>query len=489
MSEVQTPAAACPHCHRSIPPSATRCPSCQQDLPLNLGRTAEDEASPADSSPAVPPPMPEGPPAPQPGELPPRLRLFDLAVLSLLLLALAAGIALKAAGGRVQLATWIAQCATDFGDPQGRGLQAWRIERPPQIQEVNLIEVRRADTSLDGLSDRLIESLGLTPAERYRLEPEHWSEDRLEQMRAASTTGGDWLVTILADEPTGRQLDVLLHTRRLRGLAAFAFHRRAGMVAIYGPLLLPVGLGLALGLAVRWGGVLRWRRHRAAAWDAYQAERARRLFRLQEIIEESQRLAETGQSSRALARAQSVLSQWPAFPPAIALRRRLAQFDAEDRMPLPATILYLRVVGTPYAYQAPAGSETVTVGRQRKRSGGVEGTGNDLVIRVPGADDKTLRISRRHLEIRRIAGECFAVDRSTAGTRLNGRPMLRDEPAPIRSGDHLSIADVLTLEVLIRAETLTGMAPPAVDVSPSLRRSEPLLVEATVGDLKTVDPE
>jgi hypothetical protein len=158
--------------------------------------------------------------------------------------------------------------------------------------------------------------------------------------------------------------------------------------------------------------------------------------------------------------------------------------------------LYLQVQGSPYAYRAPFGAERVTVGRQRRKAGQLADEGNDFVIRIPESDSKTRVLSRRHLEFKRIDGQYFVIDRSTTGTQLNGRPLVRNESAAVVSGDLISVAEVLTLEILIRPAqpvgNLTGRSRPKSAVSEmelSSWNHSGVVVEATLGDLVTMDEE
>jgi serine/threonine protein kinase len=95
-----------------------------------------------------------------------------------------------------------------------------------------------------------------------------------------------------------------------------------------------------------------------------------------------------------------------------------------------APALCLRIEGTPYAYRPAPGQEVITLGRQRRKPGQPPGYGNDVVLRVPGNDPLSARISRRHLEIDLRGGGFVVTDRSTGGTLHNGRPLLRDVPTP-----------------------------------------------------------
>ncbi len=154
----------------------------------------------------------------------------------------------------------------------------------------------------------------------------------------------------------------------------------------------------------------------------------------------------------------------------------------------PPTV-FLRVVGTPYAYQAPVTAQTVTVGRQRRKPGAAAGEGNDLVIRVPDADDQSLHISRRHLEIQRTGNQWRVVDCSRVGTQLDGVTLVKDQPVPLRSGSQLVLAGVITLEFLVQVESMAIDRQPLVNLAPNAARGMPIVMEASVGDMITVEPD
>jgi hypothetical protein len=162
-----------------------------------------------------------------------------------------------------------------------------------------------------------------------------------------------------------------------------------------------------------------------------------------------------------------------------------ANFATLDQSSRPT--IFLRIVGTPYAYQAPIAAQTVTVGRQRRRPG-LSDEGNDLVIRVPDSTDQTLRISRRHMEIQRIGNKYFVVDHSRGGTQLDGKALVKGQPTPLDSGNQLVLAGVITLEFLVQVDSLAINAQAFVNLPPSPLRRMPIVMEASVGDMITVEP-
>jgi serine/threonine protein kinase len=148
--------------------------------------------------------------------------------------------------------------------------------------------------------------------------------------------------------------------------------------------------------------------------------------------------------------------------------------------------LTLRVVGTPYVYRADPQQIVVTVGRQRCRMDAPAGEGNDLVIRITGDDEKSLRISRRHLELARTSEGYVVTNRGRAGTLHNGRPLPLGVAAPLAGGDRLDVAGVLVLDVSFDAPTGSPAAPTA-ELPAGEDKAARLLLEATTGDMMAVD--
>jgi len=148
--------------------------------------------------------------------------------------------------------------------------------------------------------------------------------------------------------------------------------------------------------------------------------------------------------------------------------------------------LTLRIAGTSFAYRADPRQDVITVGRQKRRPDSPPGEGNDFVVRVTGDDALSLRISRRHLEIRRTPGGYAVTDHGRAGTLLNGAPLPPGTAAPLAHGDRLAVAGVLTLEVLLDDVNRTAAAP-TLDMPVGENQAARLLLEATTGDIVTLD--
>jgi len=147
--------------------------------------------------------------------------------------------------------------------------------------------------------------------------------------------------------------------------------------------------------------------------------------------------------------------------------------------------LTLRVIGTPFAYRPAPMQTVISLGRQKRRPGEPPEAGNDVVLRVPGNDALSGRISRRHLEIRRTAtGGHEVIDRSKAGTLLNGRPLTRDVAAPLSGGDRIVVAGVLALEVELEGRPAGRAVAGEVAVPQAGNR---VMLEASLGDLMTME--
>jgi serine/threonine protein kinase len=151
----------------------------------------------------------------------------------------------------------------------------------------------------------------------------------------------------------------------------------------------------------------------------------------------------------------------------------------------PAAALTLRIGGTSFAYRPAPSQDVITVGRQKRRPGDPPDCGNDLVVRVPGNDALSGRISRQHLEIRRSGDGHVVVDHSKAGTLHNGRPLVRGVPAPLAPNDSLVLAGVITLEVVLQVGP--AARPPTLAQVRHCAGGSAVLFEATVGDMITLE--
>jgi pSer/pThr/pTyr-binding forkhead associated (FHA) protein len=250
----------------------------------------------------------------------------------------------------------------------------------------------------------------------------------------------------------------------------------------------------------------RYRRNLQKQYEEFQKKRTEKIFEAKSQLDEARTFAQKGELAQALViinrLLKSVSRSMPVYNEMLDLKKiillqvqsgggaitvsTLKKNDSISSSLNTSKLLYLRILGTPYAYQAPYGLEEIAIGRQRrKQDGSIDNIGNDVVIRVPGSDQRSLRISRRHLEIKRINAEYFVVDKSSRYTKLNGKVLSENQPYQLQSGDRLSIADVLTLEVLIRVKLTGSKANNLISIDSPNKDQDKLLIEASIGDMLT----
>ncbi|AFZ16729.1 FHA domain-containing protein [Allocoleopsis franciscana] len=250
----------------------------------------------------------------------------------------------------------------------------------------------------------------------------------------------------------------------------------------------------------------RYRNRLQQDYDDFQKKRTEKIFEAKSYLDEARKLAQSGKLAQALAKTNELLKStsmsFPVYKEIIELKKVvLAQIESgggaitvESLNGINRTLnhstdasklLYLRILGTPYAYQAPYGLETISIGRQRRKQNVSDNVGNDVIIRVPGSDKKSLCISRRHLEIQRINTEYFVIDKSGGKTSLNGKILTKNEPSRLQSGDRLLIAGVITLEVLIRVKLSGAKTSNVIRINPPTEVQDNFLIEASIGDMVT----
>jgi class 3 adenylate cyclase len=104
----------------------------------------------------------------------------------------------------------------------------------------------------------------------------------------------------------------------------------------------------------------------------------------------------------------------------------------------------IRVVETGNELTIP-NKEVVSIGRLRTNTNGTPA--NDLVIVLPDAD-KAVLVSRWHLELRRSNDGLVVRPVSDRSVELNGAAIAKGEDAPVKVGDVLRLAGVVSLELL-----------------------------------------
>jgi type VI secretion system protein ImpI len=130
-------------------------------------------------------------------------------------------------------------------------------------------------------------------------------------------------------------------------------------------------------------------------------------------------------------------------------------------VPNPQTLV-LAVLG-PHAAQFGARSQKAFEGRD-----GSIGRADDCdwVLSAAG-------VSRVHAMVRCLNGMYFIEDRSTNGMLLNGRPLVKGDPASLKDGDRLQI-DTFEVAVRLQADSATVVQPAAMAPAPAAPAATPL---------------
>jgi hypothetical protein len=471
---------SCPNCGASLSPIDQECASCGHVLPELGGTTLSSEQLP-------PLPTPE-PPIVKPAAdgVPAKLRWLDgaLTVIGavIVLLILRSNWALTTPDEQRKI--WADQIEHELRDPNSSS----RIDRgrdlPSSGSAVYFVEDQQDVVLADGLlaaagfhaddtrvlptGNIYVEEIPTTPsfvvsmAHRWLL-----SEATVMCFRSRSSAGP----LTSRERPSFDFEDQELRFRKLA-------------------LLLSLLVAAAI-RAIRSLVVTDYRKRRLREWNEYEAVRTRKIYQAKQHLDAAREYSTANEIAKALVQLRLALESAPDYAEARELFNLLVHSQAVDdaaitRLPgameksRSGTTLFLRVIGTPYAYRADAGADVIRVGRQRRK--GMEADGNDLVIRVPASDDRTLRISRHHFEINRIAKDYLVIDQTEGRTQLNGSSLTQGKPVQINSGDRLTIAHVLTLEVSIRGDAGSQGGAKLIDARGD---SGPFEFEATVGDMMT----
>lgn len=470
------------------------CPSCRKPLTVAAGTTVTSE----EAATLPPKPVPSALPKPTGAELPPWLAIVDLALAAVVILlswcVLRADWATNSAD-EVR-AQWKREIARELLDPLAQA----RIERAVALpargdavifvdepDDARLVDELMAATSFVAHSKRVlrepdVNTEPLPHDASFVAAIDHLAFATRIRVLIFSTrpyggplrdpSGGLWQGANLFAGPGERpsfRFDE--HVFRLTSLGALAL------------LLIAVA-----GSATRRVLLQRHRRHLVAQWEESEKGRTAGIYAAKEHLDAAREHAAKN-VAKALVELKLALALVPDYDEARALQRLLSSSQSVDSAAITqtarsatsgaaATTLYLRVVGTPYAYRADASADVIRIGRQRSQVG--ESDGNDLVIRVPASDRRSLRISRRHFEVDRIARDYFVIDRSGGRTLLNGQALKPDEPTQIATGDRLTVAEVLTLEVSLRGMPFGEGGAKVMDAG-----DDRLRLEATVGDMLT----
>jgi serine/threonine protein kinase len=160
---------------------------------------------------------------------------------------------------------------------------------------------------------------------------------------------------------------------------------------------------------------------------------------------------------------------------AIALRTIRSRIDmaaSGSQFQLPDLV----VVGAGVRYHPASYQSSIRVGRQRASTTNPSQLSNDVIIRIHGDNEKSLRISRQHFEIQSTQQGLTIFDRSQAGITINGEPAKKGEKLTVQIGDTLNVAGVIEFQIAQPLPTAQWNARQRV-----LNTASP--IEATVGEV------
>lgn len=484
----------CPGCGSLVPPAADTCGVCGRSLTAVLGPTADAD----DALKPVKLRRPEQEvPKPTPDELPPRTRTLEIfLVLTILVLGVFLNLGLYRPKKEEIIIRWIDACIAALNGAEVPSYWTRVSDWPPGATVTVVSNVKPEDRFYDYVS-LLIERSNVTLEDYVRLPA--WRLDRDFQTLRLANPDTHWLRITGMNIPGLVSLEVSYWAPDLKGIPVFRFEKFKDPISLYWRPLTNLALVVFLAWLTRFLVVERYRKKRAHAYEAYQKRSTATKFEADRQLQEAKKLAESGQVAKALSKVNALLETMPSYAEAIAFKRSLIQaqqaggadpshvpgIPSYPSLPGTSPLLYLQILGTTLAYRVPPEAKSVIIGRQRRKPGDAPDVGSDVVLRVSGSQAKSLLISRRHLEIKRIGEEYFAIDLSKGKTKHNGRPFKPDEPVPLNSGDRLMIADVLILRVLIRLEISGSRTSRRLRIDPGTEGQSGLIIEATVGDMLT----
>jgi len=423
-------------------------------------------------------------PQPGPDDLPKTIvRSRIMLATALLLFGVAANGYLVRVDRNQQLQAWSQECQNRFSSPVPGDTSNWH-SLPSGMIERSSIYLATDNASDLRIANTLAESLAVEVADQQEVTRSQWQS--VTYPAVLSGTGNRMGIEI-TNEFSQLKIDVSYYMRTQQQMPAFQFTARRGLTGLYGQNILIFAMGCLIVFAVDAGSVAGFRGARRLKYQTYTAKRTEWLYLLRERMLRAEICLEQHDVQEMQRLCHDVLRVAPNFPDALALLAKAADTDSDQNSHINSGELYLQVTGSPYAYRAQHGATTITVGRQKRKADLAGNEGNDFVIRVPGSETKTRLLSRRHLQIDRIGHDYFVIDRSSAGTRLNGRDLPRDQPTPLMSGDRLLVGTVLTLEVVLRRDTFVSEVTvnSAVEMTPW--NNPGVVVEASLGDVVTIE--
>ncbi|NEQ86219.1 MAG: FHA domain-containing protein, partial [Moorea sp. SIO2I5] len=393
------------------------------------------------------------------------------------------------------LTQWVNQCLTDF---QNKNSKYWRQKTQVSPSSVKVI-LTRQPLDQEQVIRGFIENSGLSKKVDQTISFDYWEFNERRDFKEQHSNSL-WIAIENYNLLGLLQLKITYWSPDLK-IPVFEWERQQ---FLYLPSTFILLFMVSIFIFIQYRIIRDYRNTLQKEYDAFEAKRTKKIFDAKLSLDEARQLAQQGELAKALTITngllRSISKSMPVYKAIVELRKIvLTQIKSGggsitvESLPgmssnfLRSTdvsrLLYLRILGTPYAYQAPYGLKTITIGRQRRKQGVSASEGNDVIIRVPGSDEKSLQISRRHLEIQQIDTEYFMIDKSGGRTKLNGEVISENQPYSLQPRDRLTIANVIVLEVLIRAN-VGGLKTNNV-IRINHLDQDALFIEASIGDMVT----
>lgn len=494
MSEDHDDAIRCDNCGAHVAPTAVVCYSCGKQLMQQVGPTIptteskHKQAKPTESE----------PPPPDPDAYPPYMWPVNIsAILLVVLIGIVWNFNRNSPDAYKILNNLMVTAREQLVSAPN---SFWRRETSwPPPNPIRVVRVLPDDDRLITMAEDFVLITGAKVDKTTTL---NWSKsDQEDRKSLLSGPPSENTLFIEADSRTGIFLKVTYWLPNSE-IGNFRWLEEKSLFLLYARPVTYLIIVTFVCTGLRFLVIFRYRMNRKHKYEAYQRRLTQKRFAEKAQLDEARKLVTAGKLAQALVLLNELLEYNPTYAEAKELKRLVTMSDQAGMGSISQTLirnrrdsfsagsevsLYLKVFGTPYAYRAETSAEVITLGRQRRKMDNSADVGNDVVIRVPASDHASLRISRRHIEIHRIGKEFFVIDKSGGNTKLNGRRLLSDEPFAIRNGDRLIIADVITLEVIVRP-SLTVDRKGILCLEGPLRTGAGIEVEATLGDMVTEVP-
>jgi hypothetical protein len=495
------------NCSKVFPPTAKNCPQCGKKLPDNLGPTSLEEENSVIEYEGILPVVTK----PDPDELPSYINKLDIfLVVFVVVIGVFLNFFVFNPNKDKILNEWIYDASKSFYDEE----ENWKISLPwPPKENINIVYVPRSKKYIN-IYNNIIEKSGIKQKSVIRLSYEEFYKGEFQKIQQninnknlllivaykkfyqVSFTLKYWNFLYTGNFKEKRDISILYSVDTMPVPPVFVWKKHQGFFSLYFiPILILLAI-IFLSLATHFIVVKTYRNRRIREYEKYQSKRTNQIFKAKSYFDEAKKFLEDEQIAKAFVSVNNALKIIPKYADALELKRLLfrvqagecntstkiqgsSSYDSQISIDNIPTLLYLRVLGTPYAYQIPLDVETISIGRQRKKPG-ISNIGSDIVIRVPGSEEKSLRISRTHLKVEHVNNEYYVTDKSNGNTKLNGKVLIA-EKTKLHSGDQLILGGVVTLEVVIRSNIH------AKKVSETIisNNSDGLFIEATIGDMLT----